>query len=117
MENLKCEFFAFLDERKNKTMSEAAALAKDDRKDESNVLKAKANIYDIFKAIWGAAEKLSKDQDSFKTAFLGKSSDIPAAWEKSLEVAKQHNDTFKIVIEEAKLAAVEEIKLKFDQLF
>ncbi len=38
-------------------------------------------------------------------------------WEKSLEIAKQHNDTSKIMIEEAKLAAVEEIKLKFDKLF
>lgn len=116
MENLKNEFFAFLDERRNQTMSEAADLAGDDRKDESNVLKAKANIYDIFKAIWEAAEKLAENQDSFKTAFLEKASIIPAAWEKSLEVAKQHNDTSKIMIEEAKLAAVEEIKGKFEQL-
>ena len=106
-----------MDERKRMVLSEAADLAGDDRKDESNVLKAKANIYDIFKAIWGAAEKLSKDRDSFKTAFLGKASDIPAVWEKSLEAARLHNDTSKIMIEEAKLAAVEEIKAKFNALF
>ena len=48
---LEKEYFEFLDTRKQQTMTEVLDLIKDDRKDESNVLKAKANIYDIFKAL------------------------------------------------------------------
>lgn len=92
-------------------------LAEDDRKDESNLLKAKANIYDIFKAIWIAAEKTTSDKKTFKEEFLKKATQIPSAWQKSLEAAKQHNDTGKIVVEEIKLSAVCEIKEKFSCLF
>lgn len=112
MKDNKNDFFAFLDERKNATMEEVQSLAKDNRKDESNTLKAKANIYDIFKAIWGASERMAGDD--FKTDFLVRVDNICGPWEKSLEVAREHNDTAKIVIEEAKLAAVKEIKNKID---
>lgn len=117
MNEMRKEFFDFLDERKADTLQEVEKLIKEDRKDESNTLKAKANIYDIFKALWDAAEKASNDKESFKENFLKKAATIPAAWEKSLEIAKQHNDVKKIVIEEAKLSAVKEIKEKFATLF
>ncbi len=115
---LEKEYFEFLDTRKQQTMSEVLDLIKDDRKDESNVLKAKANIYDIFKALWNAAKNTSTDMESFKEVFLNKASAIPSAWEASLQKAslqkaREHNDTFKILIEEAKLAAASEAKEKF----
>lgn len=117
MKELKNTFFAFLDTRKEETTKESELLAKDDRKDESNLLKAKANIYDIFKSIWNAAEKTTTDQETFKGEFLKKATQIPSAWEKSLELAKQHNDIGKIVMEETKLSAVYEIKERFLSLF
>ena len=92
---LEKEYFEFLDTRKQQTMTEVLDLIKDDRKDESNVLKAKANIYDIFKALWNA---------------------IPSAWETSLQKAREHNDTFKILIEEAKLEAASDVKEKFMEM-
>ena len=110
---LEKEYFEFLDTRKQQTMSEVLDLIKDDRKDESNVLKAKANIYDIFKVLWNAAKNTSTDMESFKEVFLNKASAIPSAWEASLQKAREHNDTFKILIEEAKLAAASEAKEKF----
>lgn len=117
MNELKNTFFAFLDKRKEEITKESELLAKDYRKDESNLLKAKANIYDIFKAIWDAAEKTTADKEAFKEEFLKKAALIPSAWEKSLELAKQHNDTAKIVMEETKLSAVSEIKESFLSLF
>lgn len=113
MEELRKKYIDFLDKRKADTLQDAETLLKEERKDESNILKAKANIYDIFKAIWDAAEKASTDAESFQAAFLQKAESIPAAWEKSLEIAKQHNDVAKIMIEEAKLSAVKEIKDEF----
>ena len=48
MKELKNEFFAFLENARQNALEEAETLTKDDRKDEGNILKAKANIYDIF---------------------------------------------------------------------
>ena len=117
MKELKNEFFAFLDNARQNALEEAETLTKDDRKDEGNILKAKANIYDIFKAIWNAADGMADDKESFREAFRKKAEMIPSAWVTSLEKAKEHNDTHKILIEEAKLSAVSEIKEKFNSLF
>lgn len=109
MEVNKEEFFAFLEKRKNSTMKEALNLVKEERKDDSNTLKAKANIYDIIKAFWNAEEKKTEDKKVFLENLLEKIAMLQATWTTSLELAKQHNDVAKIVIEEAKLSAVDEI--------
>ena len=101
-------FYTWLDERKEATLSEAAALTKDERIDEGNSLKAKANIYDICKAVCGAAVKQSKgmpDADMLVAAFKR----ITDQWRTALDLAKAHNDSRKIMIEEAKLSAADEI--------
>ena len=116
MNELEKEFFAFLDTRKQQTLEEASALASDSRKDESNVLKAKANIYDIFKALWNASKKTTKDTESFKETLLKKMTVIPAQWEAALTAAKKNADAGKILIEEAKLSAVSEIMEKLHDL-
>ena len=117
MKELKNEFFAFLDNARQNALEEAETLTKDDRKDEGNILKAKDNINDIFKAIWNAADGMADDKESFCEAFRKTAEMIPSAWVTSLEKAKEHNDTHKILIEEAKLSAVSEIKDKFNSLF
>lgn len=115
-EQLRKIFFEFLDERKTAVLKESEDLKLEERKDESNTLKAKANIYDIFKALWDASTKGVSDMQEFQTEFMKKATQIPATWEKSLEVAKAHDDAGKIMIEEAKLAAVAEIKEKFKSI-
>lgn len=110
-------FFEYLDERKNTVTAEVTKLAGEDRKDESNMLRAKANIYDIFKAIWGACEKMSEGDSTFISTFNGKVEAITLPWGKSLEAAKAHNDVHKVMIEEAKLSAVNEVKEKIASLF
>lgn len=115
--NKEKEFFDFLDNRKQEVLNEAQALKLDDRKDESNVLKAKANIYDIFRAIWTASKAMAKDDNSFKEIFDNKVSLIPAQWEASLVKAKENGDVTKVMIEEAKLSAVAEVREKIKELF
>lgn len=102
----KKAFFDFLDTRKTAVMAEAKALADDDRKDESNILKAKANIYDIFKAMYGACER---DGAVTKDSLCAVAERIYSPWEKSLAAAQEHGDTAKVLIEEAKLSAVKEV--------
>ena len=107
-------FFSFLDERKALVLSDIKSLAQEGRIDESNVLKAKSNVYDICKAVYNAAAKQSKD--TIGTAFPATFNKITSPWKASLEQAKLHNDARKILIEEAKLEAVSEINAKFAEL-
>jgi len=109
-------FFDFLDNRKETVENEVKALAADGRKDESNMLKAKANIYDICKAVYNAT--LKKDgEDAIATAFPPAFDKITSTWRTSLSTAKEHNDEHKVMIEENKLAAVSEILVKFEEIF
>ena len=109
-------FFDFLDTRKKAVEEEVASLAADGRKDESNILKAKANIYDISKAVYNAALK-SNGENKIAAAFPSAFEKITSQWSKSLEVAKVHEDSHKILIEESKMAAVSEITKEFNEIF
>ena len=109
------EFFNWLDKAKEAVLSEVAALASDGRTDESNSLKAKANVYDICKSVIGAILKKAPDM-SYKDAFASFER-ITAPWRESLEAAKAHDDARKIMVEEAKLSAVTEIFAKAKELF
>ena len=62
------EFFNWLDTAKEAVLSEVAALASDGRTDESNSLKAKANVYDICKSVTGTILKKTPGA-SYKEAF------------------------------------------------
>ena len=110
------ELFDFLDEKKAQVLSQVKELASQDRIDESNILKAKSNIYDICKAVFGAASKKSTSE-TVKNAFLSTFGNITGQWKKTLEQAKAHNDSHKVLIEEAKFSAVSEILEKIEDLF
>ena len=108
------DFFTFLDERKASVLEDIQALSADGRNDEANILKAKANVYDICKAVFNAAEKQSAG--AAETAFPALFDKITSPWKASLELAKEHSDDRKVLIEEAKLSAVTEISGKFAEL-
>ena len=78
-------------------------------------LRGKAEVYDICKAVCGAAEKQAQGaplKDAFVTAFER----VTAPWKISLEQAKTHDDSRKVMIEESKLSAVEEIIAKIREV-
>lgn len=101
-------FYDYLNKKKSETIAKSVALAKDDRLDESNVLKAEANIYDIAKAVYGACLK-EADGDNLSETFLIRFNKITSSWSANLSRAKEHDDPYRVLIEEAKLAAVREI--------
>ena len=107
-------FFSFLDERKSIVLSDIKSLAQEGRIDESNVIKAKLNVYDICKAVYHATASQSKD--AIGTAFPATFDKITSPWKASLEQARLHNDARRILIEEAKLDAVSEINSKFAEM-
>ena len=92
-------------------------LAADDRIDEGNFEKIRANVYEIFKTLLSAAEKVCGEDDPAKRAFfLEKAEQIPAGWAASYEKAKQNGDAEKMHIEGIKLNTIQEIKDKYTQI-
>ena len=93
-------------------------LLADDRTDEANFEKVKANIYDIFRTIFSAGAKSCKDDsEAVKRFFMLKIQQIPTTWTEAYNKAKQHNDGVKMRIEQIKLDTAGEIRETFAEIW
>ncbi len=109
---------SYFDDRIAACKQRSELLAADDRKDEGNMEKVRANIYEIFKTILSAAEKVcGEDLSAGKIFFLQKAEQIPENWKISYEKAKRHGDIEKMHIEKTKLDTIQEIKDKFLEIW
>lgn len=89
-------------------------LLEDDRTDEANFQKIRANVYDIFRTILSVAQKARNGRsETVKQFFLEKTEQIPSNWKAAYEAAKQHEDAEKMLIEQIKLDTVREIQDQF----
>ena len=104
------KFDAYLTERNREVSEEAQKLIQEERADEARFLKAKANIFDVFKSLFRVScQQAEGDTGKCDTLFLDKAKSVPMSWQKALTLAKEHGDTERILMEETKLSAVEEI--------
>lgn len=117
MEKLKMEFLEFLEERKAECQKQIEQLCADNRRDESNFFRAKLNIYDVCKSVYEAAEKqCSGELEKVIKMFPEMVKRIADQWQMSKEVAQQHGDESKVIMETRKLEAVAETLDKFQSL-
>ena len=90
----------------------------DERTDEADFEKVKANVYDIFRTILSVAVKTGKgDSNAVRRFFVQKSEQIPSSWETAYDNAKQHNDAVKMRLEQIKLDTINEIKENFAKIW
>ncbi len=112
------KFDAYLEERIGACKERSEQLAAEDRKDEGNFEKVRANVYEIFKTIRSVAERVCGGDDfAGKRFFLQKAEEIPASWSASYDKAKQHGDLEKMHIESIKLDTIREIKDRYMQIW
>lgn len=105
------KFESYFDEQITACQHRSKMLAEDDRMDEGNFEKIRANVYEIFKTILSAAERVcEKDELAKRAFFLQKAEQIPTSWRASYETAKQNGDVRKMHIESIKLDTIQEIK-------
>ena len=105
------KFESYLDEQIASCKQHSKQLAEDDRMDEGNFEKVRANVYEIFKTILSVAERVcGKDDSAKRSFFLQKVEQIPTSWAASYEKAKQNGDVEKMHIEKIKLDTIREIK-------
>ena len=90
----------------------------EERGDEADFEKVKANIYDIFRTIFSAGIKSCKDDsEAVKRFFMLKIQQIPTSWTEAYNKAKQHNDGVKMRIEQIKLDTAGEIRETFAEIW
>ncbi len=104
----------FLDNQIKLCRQQEKDLQEDDRRDEANFQKIRANVYDIFRTVLSAAQKAGNDDPKkIRQFFLLKTEQIPANWKTAYEAAKLHDDTERMVVEELKLNTIQEIRNAF----
>ena len=92
-------------------------LIADNRKDEADFEKIRANIFQIIKTISQTSTKVSQEE-SERTAFLnGKLTLFQETWEGFLAKAREHEDDLKILQEQTKLEALAEIRDAFQRIW
>lgn len=111
------DFMEFLKDKKNESLMRAKRLTADDRRDDANQCKIEANIYDVFATLYQMSwQQAGLDAARVDELFREKARTIPDNWRMALESARQHNDTAKILAGETKMAVVELIMRKYDEL-
>ena len=95
----------------------AAALAAEDRRDDANLEKIRANVYGIFVSVLQAAEKQSTDEATRRTFFENNLERIPSGWRIARQKAEERGDTVRLVQEDVKLAAIDEVWQAFRELW
>ena len=106
------QFISFIEKSVTKLQQEEKELNLSDRKDESNLVKVKINIYGVCKTILEVVTN-TNSPDTVKDAYVNKLTNMLHTWQESFEKAKKYNDVTKLVIEEIKLQTLEEICNKF----
>ena len=92
-------------------------LSADFRADEAGLEKIKANIYGIFLTVLETAARTAPEgEEGAMRWFEKKLAQIPVSWQVSLDAAREHADTGRIVVEEAKLETVRKIRDQVERI-
>ena len=95
----------------------AAGLTAEDRKDDANLEKIRGNVYGIFVSVLQAAEKQSTDEAARRALFEGNLERIPSGWRVARQKAEERGDTVRLVQEDVKLAAIDEVWQAYRELW
>ena len=88
------------------------ALWADERKDEANFARIRANVFEIFRTVL----KVAEGRPDGEALFAAKLTEIPAAWLKAHDQAERHGDAAALCIERIKLDTAAEIREKFETI-
>jgi len=103
-------------EKISKCNEKAKALSEDERQDEANFEKIRANVYGIFSTILSVAGNTCNGDVERERQFIElRMQSISASWADAYTAAQEHNDSKKMEIERIKLETAHEIMGKFEE--
>lgn len=122
MESKKIEEFTnYLDQRTSSIQENALRLMADNRRDEADFEKIRANIFQIVKqvakAIFKNSAQASQEESQRVSCLESRLILFQETWESFLKKAEEHGDDLKIVKEETKLEALAEIREAFQKIW
>lgn len=107
------EFITYLNSRIEEGKAETAALLADGRRDDANFAKVRTNIYDVCRTV---NQVLMNRPGAGTGAVKAQLERFRTEWSASLEKAKQHDNVNGIAVEETKLAALDDIIARFQEV-
>ncbi len=110
------QFINYIDRTVNDLSQEEKMLAASDRKDDSNLVKIRINVYGICKSIYSVLINTMEKSELSRQYLQKLDEQLAQNWKASYIRAKEHDDVKKAVIEEIKLQTLEEIKNKFIEM-
>lgn len=118
MEERRKRLAAYFDDQTARCAQRRQALLADDRGDEANFEKIRANVFDIFRTVLDVScRACGDDPAAVGRFFLARVEQIPANWRDSYAAAEQHGDAAKMHVERVKLDAAEEIGAAFRRIW
>ena len=113
----KESFIRYLDERTSAVQDNIARLNEDDRRDEADFEKIRANIFPIMKQILQASERIAKDEGEQIKFLDDRITMFEDTWKEALAKATEHKDAKRILQEQVKLEAINEIRDAFERIW
>ena len=126
MNTLLNDYRANLNELKETLGKQMSALMDDKRIDETNHLKIRLNIVEIFEKMLvlsekkvdaAAVESESVYNETLRLHYLQHFDKIPTAWHDMLSKSQAHGDTEKAYIEQLKIDQADTLRFKFEALY
>ena len=105
------DYLEWLDARHEEVGARPRALSADLRQDESDLMKAKANIYRICKTVWLSLSAHMPQRG--EGAYEQQLSSFRQSWSAALAAARQRDDPKAVAVEQLKLEALEEICARY----
>ena len=113
---MKEKLTAWLTDRVAACEARSTSLAADGRSDEAKFERIRVNVYDLFRTAVQAIHRAQPNEAAAWQMFEQRMEDIPAAWQRSRDLAQQHGDAEKAYIERVKLEAAEDIRRSYAAL-
>lgn len=105
-------FIKFLDDSVDGLKQEETELINSDRKDESDIVKVKINIFRMCKAIYKTVSRQCK-KENVRDVFCKRLDEFTSNWERSYEKALKFDDAKKVLVERTKLDTLQYISNYF----
>ncbi len=110
-------FIQYLDTRTSAIQDEITRLVADNRRDEGDFEKIRANIFQMAKTIFQASQKAYLEDSESVKFFDSRLTMIEHTWRTSLDKAKDYQDDQKILQEQVKLEAMDEIRTTYKRIW
>ena len=107
-------FMAYMDELDREFVRQEQVHLEEHCKDEANFAKIKSNVCGICRTLYQVACKKTTEEEK-RSEYLRLTGKLMTEWENSYTRAKEHDDVKKLVVEEAKLSVIRDIRNRFEQ--